>query len=59
MDLFKSQENMLQKGPKKRLEVLKNELDKMTIKVNHMKLDIGVIMQKFILKNVQSMAFLF
>ena len=34
------------KGPKKRLEVLKNELGKMAIKLNYMKLDIGVIMQK-------------
>ena len=39
------------KRPEKRLEVLKNELDKMAIKVNDMKLDIGVIMQKVILKN--------
>ena len=37
---------MLQKGPKKRLEVLKNEMDKMAIKLNYMKLDLGVIMQK-------------
>ena len=34
------------KGPKKRLEVLKNELDRIAIKLNHMKLDIGVIMKK-------------
>ena len=34
------------KGPKKRLEVLKRELDKKAIKLNYMKLDIGVIMQK-------------
>ena len=34
------------KGPKKRLEVLKNELDKRAIKLSYMKLDIGVIMQK-------------
>ena len=40
------------KGPKKRLEVLKHELDKRAIKLNHMKLDIGVIMQKNILKNL-------
>ena len=40
------------KGPKKRLEVLKHELDKMAIKLNYMKLDIGVIMQKNILKNL-------
>ena len=32
------------KGPKKRIEVLKNELDKIAIKLNYMKLDIGVIM---------------
>ena len=35
-----------------RLEVLKNELDKRAIKLNYMKLDIGVIMQKNILKNL-------
>ena len=29
------------KGPKKRLEVLKNELNKSAIKLNYMKLDIG------------------
>ena len=40
------------KGPKKRLEVLKNELDKRAIKLNYMKLDTGVIMQKNILKNL-------
>ena len=40
------------KGPKKRLEVLKNELDKRAIKLNYMKLDISVIMQKNILKNL-------
>ena len=40
------------KGPKKRLEVLKNELDKRAIKLKYMKLDIGVIMQKSILKNL-------
>ena len=40
------------KGPIKRLEVLKNELDKRAIKLNYMKLDIGVIMQKNILKNL-------
>ena len=34
------------KGPKKRLQVLKNELDKKAVKLNCMKLDIGVIMQK-------------
>ena len=39
------------KGPKKRLQVLKKELDKMAIKLNHMKLDMGVIMQKIIPKN--------
>ena len=39
-------------GPEKRLEVLKNELDKRAIKLNYMKLDIGVIMQKNILKNL-------
>ena len=40
------------KGSKKRLEVLKKELDKRAIKLNYMKLDIGVIMQKNILKNL-------
>ena len=40
------------KGPKKRLEVLKNELDKRAIKLKYLKLDIGVIMQKSILKNL-------
>ena len=49
---------MLQNDPK-RLEVLKIELDKMAIKLNDMKLDIGMIMQKIILKNLQLMAFLF
>ena len=39
------------KGPVKCFEVLKNELDKMAIKLNYMKLDIGVVMQKSILKN--------
>ena len=39
------------KGPNKRLEVLKNELDKTVIKLNYMKLDSSVIMQKNILKN--------
>ena len=34
------------KGPKKRFEVLKDELDKMAIKLNYSKPDIGVIMQK-------------
>ena len=39
------------KGPKKRLEVLKNELDKRAIKLNYMKVeDIGVIMQKIFLR---------
>ena len=38
------------KGPKKRLEVLKNELDKRAIKSNYMKLDIDVIMQKIFLR---------
>ena len=38
------------KGPKKRLEVLKHELDKRAIKLNYMKLDIGVIMQKIFLR---------
>ena len=38
------------KGPKKRLEVLKSELDKRAIKLNYMKLDIGVIMQKIFLR---------
>ena len=38
-------------GPKKRFEVLKNELDEMAIELNRMKLDIGFIMQKIILKN--------
>ena len=38
------------KGPKKRLEVLKHELDKTAIKFNYMKLDIGVIMQKVFLR---------
>ena len=47
------------KGPKKRFEVLKHELCKIAIKLNYMKLDIGVIMQKDILKNFKSMAFLF
>ena len=40
------------KGPKKRLEEPKNELDKRAIKLNYMKLNIGVVMQKDILKNV-------
>ena len=40
------------KGPKKRLQVLKNELDKKAVKLNCMKLDTGVIMQKNILKNL-------
>ena len=40
------------KGPKKRLEVLKHELDKRAIKLNYIKLDIGVIMQKNILNNL-------
>ena len=44
--LFKSQENMLQKGLRKVLMYQNNELDKMAIKLNRMKLDIGVIMQK-------------
>ena len=35
------------KRPKKCLEVLKDESDKMAIKLNYMKLDIGVIMQKY------------
>ena len=39
------------KGSKKRLEVLENELDKTVIKLNYMKLGIGVIMQKNIPKN--------
>ena len=30
------------KGPKKHLEVLQNESDKMGIKLDHMKLDLGV-----------------
>ena len=38
------------KGPKKRLEVLKNELDETAIKLNYMKLDIGMIMQKIFLR---------
>ena len=38
------------KGPKKRLDVLKHELDKRAIKLNYMKLDIGVIMQKIFLR---------
>ena len=38
------------KGPKKHLEVLKNELDKRAIKLNYMKQDIGVIMQKIFLR---------
>ena len=42
---------MLQKGSKKQLKVLKNELDKMAIKLNYMKLDLGVIMKKNILKD--------
>ena len=49
--LIQKSRKYVAKGPKKRLEVLKNELDKMAIKLNHMKLDIGVIMQKIILKN--------
>ena len=40
------------KRRKKRLEVLKHELDKRAIKLNYMKLDIGVIMQKNILNNL-------
>ena len=36
--------------PKKRLEVLKHELDKRAIKLNHTKIDIGVIMQKIFLR---------
>ena len=40
------------KGPKKRLKILKNESDKRAIKLNYMKLDIGVIMQKNILKEL-------
>ena len=36
------------KGPEKRLEVLQIELDKMTMKLNYMKLDIGVIMPKIL-----------
>ena len=43
---------IIAKGPKKRLEVPKKELDKRAIKLNYMKLDIGVIMQKNILKNL-------
>ena len=39
---------MLQIG---RLEVLKNELDKLAIRLDHMKLDIGVLKSKIILKN--------
>ena len=42
----------IEKGPKKRLEVLKHELDKRAIKSNYMKQDIDVIMQKNILKNL-------
>ena len=38
------------KRPKKRLEVLKHELDRRAIKLNYMKLDIGVIMQKIFLR---------
>ena len=34
------------KESKKRLELLKEELDKMAIKLNYIELDIGVIMQK-------------
>ena len=45
------------KGPNKRLKVLKNELDKMAIKLNYMKVDIGVIMQKNILKNFNQWLF--
>ena len=46
--LIQKSGNYVAKGPKKCLEVLKNELDKMAIKLNYMKLDIhaGVIMQK-------------
>ena len=40
----------LAKGPTKHLEVLKNELDKMAIKLNYMKLDLGVIMEKIVQK---------
>ena len=32
--------------PEKHLEVLKNELDKRAVKLNYMKLDIGVINAK-------------
>ena len=39
------------KGPK-HLLILKNELDKMAIKLNYMRLYLGVIMQKNIPKNV-------
>ena len=35
------------KGSKKHLELLKNELDKMAIKLNYMKLNLGVIMKKY------------
>ena len=39
-------EKYIANGPKKRLEVLKRELDKRAIKLNYIKLDIGVIMEK-------------
>ena len=47
------------KEPKKRLEVQKNELDKRAMKLNYMKLDEGVIMQKIFKRTYKSLGCLF
>ena len=39
------------KGPKKRLEILKNELDKKASKLSHMKLAVGLITKKTFSRN--------
>ena len=47
------------KGPKKCLEVLKIESDKMAIKLNYMKLNLGVIMQKIFHRTFNQLLFVF
>ena len=42
---------MLQKDLRNTWKKLKNELDKMAVKLNYIKLDLGVIMQKNIPKD--------
>ena len=58
-ELIQKSGKYIAKGPKKCFEVIKNELDKMAIKFNYMKVDIGVIMQKIFLRTVNQWLFLF